>query len=682
MTPEKHTNSLIQESSPYLLQHAHNPVNWFPWGSKVLEKSVADNKLIIISVGYAACHWCHVMEHESFEDEDVAEIMNSHYYNIKVDREERPDVDMVYMSAVQIMTGSGGWPMNIVALPDGRPIWGGTYFKKEVWKSSLLQIARLYKEEPEKLYEYADKLSEGLKTMQLIPEPAALKNDLSFDLVLAKLEKNFDLKYGGTKQVPKFVIPSNFEFLLKYAQLYKKEKIEEFIKLSLTKISFGGIYDHIEGGFSRYSVDEKWHIPHFEKMLYDNAQMVSLYSKAYALTKIDWYKEVVEQSLEFIKNNLTTKESSFYSSLDADSINKKGQLKEGAFYTWEIDELEEILKKEFPIFKEYYNINSYGKWENNEYVLIRSQEDATFLEEQKLNSTEFKKMKDNWSSTLSSKRNTREKPRLDDKQLSSWNALMLSGYVDAYKITQNEDYLAIALKNASFSKNHLYKSGGNLQRSFKNGESSINGYLEDYAFFIEAFIKLYEVSLDFDWLNFSKELVDYSIENFYNSKTGLFYFTSKKDQPLITRNYELSDNVIPASNSVMAQNLFKLSKYFEVENFMNISKKMLKAVTPQLEDYPQGYSNWLSLKLNFSHSFYEVVIMGPNAKDLLAKLNKEYLPNILIAGSDVESNSSPLFKDRFKQGEDLIYICSNGTCQLPVKTITSALALMNKFNNT
>jgi len=307
MSKPSFTNELIKESSPYLLQHAHNPVNWYPWGSTILEKAVTDNKLIIISVGYAACHWCHVMEHESFEDEEVAEIMNSHYYNIKVDREERPDVDMVYMSAVQVMTGSGGWPMNIVALPDGRPIWGGTYFKKETWKSSLLQIARLYKENPEKLYEYADKLSEGLNNMQLIPQTRDSGNVLSLDLILEKLEQNFDWKYGGTKQVPKFVIPANFEFLLRYAQISKKEKIEEFVKLSLTKISFGGIYDHVEGGFSRYSVDEKWHIPHFEKMLYDNAQMVSLYSKAYALTNIEWFREVVEQTLEFIKNNLTTK---------------------------------------------------------------------------------------------------------------------------------------------------------------------------------------------------------------------------------------------------------------------------------------------------------------------------------------------------------------------------------------
>ncbi|TVZ27012.1 hypothetical protein JM83_2021 [Gillisia sp. Hel_I_86] len=675
MKPEKHTNSLIHESSPYLLQHAHNPVDWHSWGADILDKAMADNKLIIISVGYAACHWCHVMEHESFEDEDVAEIMNTHYYNIKVDREERPDIDMVYMSAIQLMTGSGGWPMNIVALPDGRPVWGGTYFKKEAWKNSLLQIAKLHKENPEKLHEHADKLSEGLKNIQLIPSSQS-ENDIDLDLIIEKLEKNFDWNYGGTKQAPKFVIPSNFEFLLKYSQLYNKEKIEDFVKLSLTKISFGGIYDHIEGGFSRYAVDEKWHIPHFEKMLYDNAQMVGLYSKAYAATNNEWFREVVEQTLEFVKNNLTTKEGSFYSSLDADSINKNGKLKEGAFYTWQIDELKEFLKEEFPLFKEYYNVNSYGKWENNEYVLIRTEEDSTFLNKHQLGSEDFRKMKARWSTTLSSERNKRKKPRLDDKQLTSWNALMLSGYVDAYKVFRKEEYLIAALKNASFIQQYLYKTEGNLHRSFKNGISSINGYLEDYAFTIEAFIKLYEVTFDFRWLVFSKKLMDYGIQNFHDSKSGLFYFTSKKDQPLITRSYELSDNVIPASNSVMAQNLFKLSKYFAEENFYRISEKMINAVAPQLKDYPQGYSNWLNLKLNFTHGFYEVVIMGTNAKKLLEELNTYYLPNVLLAGSKMESSNSPLFKHRFKEGQDLIYVCTNGACQLPVKTINSALGLI------
>ncbi len=677
MKSEKHTNSLIDESSPYLLQHAHNPVNWNPWGAEILEKAVSDKKLIIISVGYAACHWCHVMEHESFEDEEVAEIMNTHYYNIKVDREERPDIDMVYMSAVQLMTGSGGWPMNIVALPDGRPVWGGTFFKKEAWKSALLQIAKLYKEDPEKLHEYANKLSAGLKDIQLLsPQTSKNKNDIDLKLIAEKLEKNFDWKYGGTRQAPKFVIPANFEYLLKYSQLYNNENIMKFVALSLTKISFGGIYDHVEGGFSRYSVDEKWHIPHFEKMLYDNAQMVSLYSKAYVVTKNEWYKEVVEQTLEFTKNNLTTKAGSFFSSLDADSLNEEGKLKEGAFYTWKADKLQELLKEKFPLFKEYYNINPFGKWEDNAYVLIRTEEDSAFLEKHQLKAADFRKMKDQWSSILTAERNKREKPRLDDKQLTSWNALMLTGYLDAYKVTQNSAYLTSALTTANFIKKDLYKTEGNLHRSYKNGVSSINAYLEDYAFVIEAYIKLYEVTFEFEWLNFSKELMEYCILHFQDPESGLFYFTSKNDAALITRNYELSDNVIPASNSVMAQNLFKLSKYFDKPTFLEISEKMILAVLPSLKDYPQGYSNWLNLQLNFTHNFYEVVIMGPNSKELLKEINLHYLPNILIAGSDNEDENSPLFKHRFKNGEDLIYVCTNGSCQLPVKTITSALELI------
>jgi uncharacterized protein YyaL (SSP411 family) len=676
MKSSTHRNSLIHESSPYLLQHAHNPVNWNPWGQEILDKATRDNKLIIISVGYAACHWCHVMEHESFEDEEVAAVMNAHYYSIKVDREERPDIDMVYMSAVQLMTGSGGWPMNIVALPDGRPVWGGTYFKKEDWKRTLLQIAKLYKESPDKLHEYAEKLGAGLNNMQLIPQPSTSENDLDLDLILEKLELNFDWKYGGTKQTPKFVIPSNFEFLLKYAQLNKNDHIQDFFDLSLTKISFGGIYDHVEGGFSRYSVDEKWHIPHFEKMLYDNAQMLSLYSKAYSVTKNEWYREVVTQTLGFIKKELTSKEGSFYSSLDADSLNKEGNLKEGAFYTWSADKLQELLKEEFSLFREYYNINSFGKWEHNEYVLIRTEEDSTFLENHKLTASEFKLIKDRWISILTTKRNSRDKPRLDDKQLTSWNALMITGYVDAHKVLQDSAFLESAIKNATFIKDKLLKSEGNLHRSYKNGESSINGYLEDYALVIEAYIKLYEVTFNLEWLKISKDLMDHCISQFHDPDSGLFYFTSKKDQPLITRSYELSDNVIPASNSVMAQNLFKLSKYYHLNDYSLMSEKMIKAVTPQIKDYPQGYSNWLNLDLNFKHNFYEVVIMGPNALELLKELNSRYLPNILIAGSNKEDESLPLLEQRFKEGEDLIYVCTNGSCQLPVKTITSALELI------
>ena len=676
MSSNSFTNELINESSPYLLQHAHNPVNWYPWKNSVLEKALEENALLLISVGYAACHWCHVMEHESFEDESVADVMNTNFINIKVDREERPDVDMVYMNAVQIMTGSGGWPLNIVALPDGRPVWGGTYFKKEDWKRTLLQIAKLYEEQPERLVEYADKLEKGLQATQLLGTSSNSYIGVNLKPVIAKLEQNFDWKYGGIKQVPKFIIPSNFEFLQKYSELNKNERLQEFLALSLQKISFGGIYDHIQGGFSRYSVDEKWHIPHFEKMLYDNAQLISLYSNAYAITQNEWYKEVIVQTLDFVKSELTSPNGSFYSSLDADSLNLKGKLVEGEFYVWNKPTLKEILKEEYELFEDYYNINSFGKWEDENYVLIRSKNDEDFLSEHDLTSETFKKIKNRWQSILGTLRATRNKPRLDDKQLTSWNALMLSGYLAAYKCLGTKEYLDTALSNAQFIKRQLKKEDGNLHHSFKNGKSTINGYLEDYAFVIKAFIELYEVNLNKEWLLEAKESMDHTLSNFHDPTSGLFFFTSKKDRPLITRNFDLNDNVIPSSNSVIANNLSKLSKHFENSEYLKISEKMLDMVSPQIKDYPQGYSNWLNLRLNFNNSFYEVVVMGPNAKSVVDEINRKYLPNILIAGSETEDESLPLLKHRYKDGEDLIYVCTNGTCQLPVKTITSALKLI------
>ena len=677
MSSTSFTNELINESSPYLLQHAHNPVNWHPWKNSVLEKALEENTLLLISVGYAACHWCHVMEHESFEDEGVAAVMNTNFINIKVDREERPDVDMVYMNAVQIMTGSGGWPMNIVALPDGRPVWGGTYFKKEDWKRTLLQIAELYEEQPDRLVEYADKLEEGLQATQLLETSFDSEKEAK-DLkpIIAKLEKNFDWKYGGTKHVPKFIIPSNFEFLLKYSELNKAERLKEFTALSLQKISFGGIYDHIQGGFSRYSVDAKWHIPHFEKMLYDNAQLISLYSNAYAATQNEWYKEVITQTLNFVKNELTSPNVSFYASLDADSLNLQGKLAEGEFYVWNKPTLKEMLQEEYELFEDYYNINSFGKWEDENYVLIRSKEDEQFISEHTITSETFKKIKNRWQSILGALRATRNKPRLDDKQLTSWNAMMLSGYLAAYRCMGTKEYFDIALLNAEFIKLELKKIDGNLHHSFKNGKSTINGYLEDYAFVIKAFIELYEATLNKQWLLEAKDLMDYTLSNFQDPTSGLFFFTSKKDRPLITRNFDLNDNVIPSSNSVMANNLFKLSKHFENSEYLKISEKMLDMVNPQIKDYPQGYSNWLNLRLNFNNSFYEVVVMGPNAKSIVDDFNRKYLPNILIAGSETEDESLPLLKHRYKDGEDLIYVCTNGTCQLPVKTITSALKLI------
>lgn len=675
-----YTNDLIHESSPYLLQHAHNPVNWKPYNENSLKLAKEQKKLIIISVGYSACHWCHVMEHESFEDTTVAEVMNKHFISIKVDREERPDVDQTYINAVQLMTGSAGWPLNVITLPDGRPIWGGTYFRKNVWINSLEQIQELYEDEPEKLIAYANRLEEGLKGMDLIQlnsDDIDLKN-YSTESIIKKMSQSFDYENGGFKGAPKFMMPNGLEYLLRQAVGTKDKNLLDFTTLTLDKMAYGGLYDQLGGGFARYSTDEKWHVPHFEKMLYDNAQLISLYSNAYSVTKNPLYKQVVTETLDFIKKELTNSEGGFYSSLDADSENEFGKLEEGAFYVFSSEELKNLLNDDFNIFKEYYNINSYGKWENNHYVLIRKKSDLEIEKEFDLTSEMLYQKKENWKTILLNHRNKRPKPRLDDKTLTSWNAMMLKGYVDAYKILGDREYLGAALKNANFISEKQLQKNGQLLHNFKDHKSSINGFLEDYAFTIEAFIDLYQVTLDDKWLQLSKKMADYAITNFFDAEKHMFYFTSKEDPAIVVRNFEYRDNVIPASNSVMAKNLFVLSKYFEETGFDDISHQMLKNVLNEIAEYPRGFSNWLSLLANFQNNFYEVVVVGPEASEKIKEINKNYLPNIIIAGSEVENNGA-LFKNRYVPDQTLIYICVNNACNLPLKdTKTAIKTLINK----
>ena len=668
------TNDLIHESSPYLLQHAHNPVNWKPYGEAALQQAKKEKKLIVISIGYAACHWCHVMEHESFEDSTVAAVMNKNFISVKVDREERPDVDQTYINAVQLMTGSAGWPLNVVTLPDGRPVWGGTYFRKNDWLNALEQIQEAYNNEPEKLIAYANRLEEGIKSMDLVHLNT---EDVDFakyptSEIVKNLSQNFDAKNGGFKGAPKFMMPNNLEFLFRQAVTENDKKLLEFVTLTLDKMAYGGLYDQLGGGFARYSTDEKWHVPHFEKMLYDNAQLVSLYSNAYLVTKNPLYKEVVEETLDFVAREMTNKEGGFYSSLDADSKTEEGKLEEGAFYVFTSEELQAQLKDDFNIFKEYYNVNSYGKWENNHYVLIRKKSDAEIETEFGLTSEALQQKKKSWKTTLLTYRNKRPKPRLDDKTLTSWNGLMLKGYVDAYKAFGKEEYLDAALKNAAFISEKQFQKNGALFHNYKNGKSSINGFLEDYAFSIEAFIELYQVTLDEKWLKLSKKMADYTKSNFFDEEKHMFYFTSKEDAAIVTRNFEYRDNVIPASNSVMAKNLFQLSKYFEETGFDEISHQMLKNISVEIEQYPSGFSNWLDLLSNFQNNFYEVVIVGENALEKVNEFNKHYLPNIIIAGSKGESNG-PLFENRYTPDATLIYVCVNNACKLPVEDTKIAI---------
>lgn len=666
-------NELHFETSPYLLQHANNPIHWKAWNDHALTKAREENKLIILSVGYSACHWCHVMEHESFEDSEVAKVMNSHFVSIKVDREERPDVDAVYMKAVQVMTGQGGWPMNVVLLPDGRPVWGGTYFKKENWIASLEQLHQLYATDPNRVTEYAGKLIEGLQAMSLIntneeehiPEPNAIRP------LVEKWSKSFDWDFGGYARAPKFMMPNNYLFLQRYGYQAQSEDLLNFTDLTLTRMAYGGLFDTVGGGFSRYSVDMKWHVPHFEKMLYDNGQLMSLYAEAYKRTKNPLYKEVIEKTHRFINDELTTANGAFYSALDADSPDNDGHSKEGAFYVWEQQELQQLLKDDFNAFAKVFNVNDFGHWENGKYVLIQSEPLEKLAEQLDYTPEELSRKKKEWEGILYHERQKRTKPGLDDKILTSWNAIMLKGYANAYKALGEEQYLDAARKNALFITEYLWDPDGFLWRTYKDGKAKIEAFLEDYAHTADAFISLYQATLDEKWLLYAKQLTDYTLENFYDEQKMFFTYNSQKAEQLITPHYETEDNVIPASNSVMANVLYKLSLIFDNSYYEKTALQMLHNMIPNM-DYPSAFSNWLNLWLNLSTDNKELAVCGTEAQTAIKTINSEYLPHVLIAGNNSESNI-PILKNRFVKDKQLFYICKNKACELPHTSISETL---------
>jgi uncharacterized protein len=662
-------NQLSQETSPYLLQHAKNPVHWKAWNEKTLAQAKEKNQLIIISIGYSACHWCHVMEHESFEDNDVAQTMNNNFVSIKIDREERPDIDAVYMKAVQIMTNSGGWPLNVVALPDGRPVWGGTYFRKNEWINTLEQLQELYNNNPEKIIDYAQKLHQGIQSISVVEnrnDDTLLDQNLLSPLI-EKWKKSFDLEFGGIARAPKFMMPNNYKFLLRFGYQNNDVAVLNFVNLTLTKMAYGGLFDTVDGGFSRYSVDMKWHVPHFEKMLYDNGQLVSLYADAYKLTKNPLYKEVITKTLSFVSSELTNKEGGFFCALDADSLNAENHLEEGAFYVWTKAELQTILKEDFELFSVLFNVNDFGFWEHNNFVLIQNQSLEEIAIIHKIDVSELEAKKKSWEKLLYIEREKRSKPRLDDKCLTSWNAIMTIGFIDAYKALQEENYLKTAIRNADFLVKNLWSIEGNLWHNYKNGKANINGYLEDYCFVIDSFIALYEVTFDEKWLTNAKQLTDYCFEHFYDTENRFFAFTSNLDDDLIAKHFETEDNVIPASNSVMANNLFRLGIYFHNSYYEKICLQMVQNIIPNI-NYPSAFSNWLNVFLNYSKQNKELAICGEKSLENSTKLNAQYLPNTIIAGTLRPSNL-PFLKDRFVSGKTFFYVCQNKTCSFPKENI-------------
>ncbi len=668
-------NHLVKESSPYLLQHAYNPVDWYPWCDEALAKAREQDKMILVSIGYSACHWCHVMEHESFENAEVAELMNRFFICIKVDREERPDIDQVYMTAVQLMTGRGGWPLNCFTLPDGRPVYGGTYFPKQQWMNILLNLADGYKNDKSRFVDYATQLTEGIHQSELIEEN---KETPSFSTSLLsnsveKWKKLFDNEHGGPEKAPKFPLPNNYLFLLKYQFITGDETLKKHIQLTLKKMAFGGIYDQIGGGFSRYSVDGIWKVPHFEKMLYDNSQLVTLYSEAYKHYKNSLYREVVYQTLEFIERELKGAEGNFYSALDADSEGV-----EGKYYVWTTSELKNILAEDYDFFADVFNVNPKGFWEHDQYILLRDQEDDELLKKWNLSYDNFKAKVKKLSSRILEEREKRTHPGLDDKTLLSWNALMITAYLDAYDAFGEKKWLGIAAGSLEFIDQKMANDDGGLFHSFKKGRAAINGFLEDYAFYVQALIRMYQVTFEIKYLEKARDLTAYTLKNFTEAGQTLFYFSSVKDAPLITRSKEVQDNVIPASNSQMAINLNFLGNYFENKEWITRSESMLMSMKNNLKQYGSGYSNWLLLWLYNSHPLIELVICGENALQIRDSIFKEPVPPGLISAGVISNETIPMTQGRLVNDKTFVYICKDHSCHLPVQSLPEAQELLNQ----
>ncbi len=669
----KYTNDLINESSPYLLQHAHNPVNWMPWGDAAFEKAKTENKLVLVSIGYSSCHWCHVMEHESFEDEEVANLMNEKFICIKVDREERPDVDQVYMNAVQLMTGSGGWPLNCFTLPDGRPIYGGTYFQKTPWMELLENLDYKFQKSPQEIENFANNLTNGIQQSELIETPVT---GIQFsagklDTLMLNWIPNFDTEDGGNLRDIKFPLPNNLDFMMQYAYHYSDTAIMDHVDLTLRKMALGGIYDQVGGGFARYSTDVKWKVPHFEKMLYDNAQLVSLYAKAYQRTKDPLYKHVVYQTLEWAYREMMTPEGSFYSALDADSDGE-----EGKFYVWTKEELKATLNEDdYDFANSYYNIGMKTLWEGN-HILLREMSNKEYALRMAMSGAEVDEKAAAINKQLLEKRSERIRPGLDDKSLTSWNALMTIGLLDAYQAFDEQLFLNGAILNAKWMQKKQLNDDGSLLHTYKNGESKINGFLEDYCFAIEAFTKLYEVTFDEKYIEKADLMATYAFDHFYDEKSGMFFFSSDEEGALIARKMEISDNVIPASNSAMANAIYDLGILLDKRDYKEKAKQMLANVYGDMDSYGSSYTNWGILALNIVNPYYELAITGEEWKARMKELNQYYIPNRLFMGGEKESDLE-ILEGKFMD-ETTIFVCIEGACKMPTNATVDAVAQMNE----
>ncbi len=675
----KHTNALINETSPYLKMHAHNPVNWFPWGAEAFEKAEKENKLVIISIGYAACHWCHVMEHESFANDSVAGIMNDKFISIKVDREERPDVDQIYMDAVHLLRGSGGWPLNAIALPNGKPVYAGTYFPKEQWTDLLKQIDSVYRADPKKVFLQADNITQGIQKNELsgigeYSEHEFLSKDVS--AIHSGILQSMDTLYGGRKGAPKFPMPVGIEFLLRHNFHAPYVQTTKAISVTLDRMGRGGIYDQLAGGFSRYSVDQYWRVPHFEKMLYDNGQLIDLYSKGYTVFGKEEYKDIVYETIAFLNRDMSTNDGAFYASYDADS---EGE--EGTYYVWEANDIDRILGTDAKIFKEVYTISQYGNWEKGKNVMHQDSPLEAIAEKNNVSPAQLKEQLAQNRTKLLQLRNKRVAPALDDKIITSWNALTISGLLSAYTAFGDATFLKRAERGMDFILTKLKMNDGGLYHNFKQGKPTIAGFSDDYAFTIKALIELYQSTFNEKWLYLADTLTQYTIHNFWTDSTGLFQYTAVDNKELIAEKYETSDNVIPASNSTLAENLFLLGTILNKSDYLQKATHMINVVYKNLVRGGFYYANWSRQLINYTEPHFEIAIVGPDAENVRKEFATHYLPNSILLGGETE-RTLDLLEYKLIEGQTTIYVCSGKVCNNPTTDISDALLQVQPTNVT
>jgi len=657
-------NRLIHATSPYLLQHAHNPVNWFEWSNEALQKAKQEDKPILVSIGYSSCHWCHVMERESFENNELAALMNEYFVCIKVDREERPDIDQVYMEAVQAMQQHGGWPLNVFLTPDQKPFYGGTYFPPAHWAQLLRQINQTFQVKRKEINESADDLARHLQTSDL--KRFAQQNETVFkreqlDAMFQILLSRYDKIWGGIEKAPKFVMPSIWLFLLRYHAATKNKEALEMVTHTLRQLALGGIYDQVGGGFARYSVDGEWFAPHFEKMLYDNAQLISLYAEAFSITHDPIFKESVIDTIDWLKREMHHLSGGFYSALDADSEGV-----EGKFYTWTAEELQAILGDDTENLMQHFQATAEGNWEHRRNILRRNPQTTT------AEADEIKNLK----AKLLTARSKRIRPALDNKILTGWNAMLIHGLTDCYKAFQDEHFLHLALGAISFLEEKLISD--KVYRTWKGRRSETEGFLEDYAFLIQAYTSLYQVTFNEGWLYKAKTWTEYVQQHFTDKEEGFFFYSSNTAEALIARKKEIFDNVIPGSNSVMARNLHTLGFLLDREDWKEQARSMTNRLLHLIATEPVYTCHWAVLLSELILEPTEIVITGTDALLLREQLHQHYLPFSITAGGTTES-LLPLLEGRTAKNKTLIYVCRNKTCQLPVTTVTDTLEQVRRL---